>query len=70
MTPLNYQTIGSYLDLVFFLVFGLLAVLIPHKLVGSKATEAERQKTIKVSKICGIVLIMVSIAKLLMKISW
>jgi hypothetical protein len=67
MTPRDYQSIGSYLDVAFFFVFGFLGLVIPHKLVGSKGTEEERKKKIKILKICGIVLIFVSVAKLLLK---
>ena len=69
MTPRDYQIIGSYLDVVFLFVVGLLTSIIPQKLVGAKGTEEERQKKIKTLKICGVCMLVVAIIKLLLKFS-
>jgi hypothetical protein len=69
MTPRDYQTIGSYLDIAFLFAVGLLGLFIPKKFIGTKGTEEERQKKTKTLKICGICMILVSIVQLLLKIS-
>jgi hypothetical protein len=69
MGPQNYQLIGSYLDVVFLFVVGLAGVFLPGKLVGMKGTEEERRKKIRILKVCGIFVLLVSIAKLLIKLS-
>ena len=68
MTPPGYQTIGSYLDAAFFFIVGLLGVLIPKKLIGTKGTEEERQKKVKILQVCGICMMLGSIAKLLIEV--
>jgi hypothetical protein len=65
MTPRDYQLIGSHLDVALFLALGLLGVLIPHKLIGTKGTDEERRKKIRVLKICGALLVLVAVAKLI-----
>lgn len=60
------QFIASYLDVAFLLAAGILALLIPKKLVGTKGTDKERQNKIKLLKICGATLLVVSVAKFLL----
>lgn len=67
MTPRDYQIIGGYLDVAFLFVVGLLMVLIPKKLIGTQGAEEDRQKKIKILKICGACMLVGSIAQLLLK---
>lgn len=52
--------------MAFLFLLGLLGLAIPHKLVGTKGAEVERNKRIKMLKICGITLIFGSIGQLLL----
>jgi hypothetical protein len=49
----NFQTIGAYLDVLFFLVLGALAISIPDRLVGTSGSDEERRRKLKVVKISG-----------------
>jgi hypothetical protein len=41
MTPRDYQTTGSYLDVALLCIVGRVVVLIPKKLIGPSGTEEE-----------------------------
>jgi hypothetical protein len=64
----NFQTIGSYLDVLLFQVLGALAVYIPHKLVGTSGTDEERWKKLKVVKISGVVVLVAAIGRIILKL--
>lgn len=66
---MNLQTIGSYLDVLLFLVLGALAVFIPHKLVGNGGTDEERRKKAKVVKISGVVVLVAAVGRMILKLA-
>lgn len=69
MTSQEYQITGSYLDIFFMFAISLLAFFPPKKLLGAKGTEEEKQKKIRILKICGVIIFLCAIGKLLLKIS-
>ncbi len=64
---MNAQTIGSYLDSLLFLVLGAAFLALPHKFFRSNGHDEERRKKIKVLKICGAVMIICSVGKIVLK---
>jgi len=66
MTPQEYQIIGSYLDIFLMFAISLLAFFPPKKLLGDKGTEEEKQKKIRVLKICGVVIFLCTLGKFLL----
>jgi hypothetical protein len=65
---MNLQVIGSYVDVLLFLVLGVLAVSIPHKLIGASGTDEERRKKIKIVKIAGAVVLVAAAGRVVFKI--
>jgi hypothetical protein len=57
MTPREYQTIGSYLDILFLVGAGVFAYIAPKKLVAAGSTAEEREKKTKMLKICGVCMV-------------
>ena len=58
----------SSVDNATMLTIGICFVLIPHKFYGNKVAESERQKGIKTSKICGVVMISCSLLQLILQL--
>jgi hypothetical protein len=69
MAPQEFQIIGSSLDLFLMFAIGLLAFFPPKKFLGVKRTEEEKQKKIRILKICGVIIFLCAIGKLLLRIS-